>query len=364
MRWKIRGVFAADLERLGRVCAEEHEQRVEESRGMLVSLLRAELGPGATPAEQEQWRQLRWDSVHTILAQGLVKAAFGVQLPIDALISARGEVRAVAMLLRRGLGGEVGATATGNSSVDWERECQLPPGIEELPDAVDSTSQRVWLLTGAAGFLGCALLKILLECLPPSHALVCLVRADDDVAASARLRTEMGRRGYWGERAESVLAEGRLRCLSSDLGKASLGLGPAAFEALGRAIDEIWHCGSYVNHVFGYASMKDANVGGMTEVIRLAALGRRRAQAAGPVSLHYISTISVLSGDDEDEGSVGSAPRGQESNGYGASKWVAEMQLREAHKRGLARGTITRPGLLGPDTRTGSSNTNDWDLAS
>jgi thioester reductase-like protein len=48
------------------------------------------------------------------------------------------------------------------------------------------------------------------------------------------------------------------------------------------------------------------------------------------------------------------------AGGYAQSKWVAELRLREAASLGLIRLGIVRPGLLTPDTRSGSANLTDW----
>lgn len=49
------------------------------------------------------------------------------------------------------------------------------------------------------------------------------------------------------------------------------------------------------------------------------------------------------------------------AGGYVQSKWVAEVRLREAVNMGAIREVkILRPGLISPNSKTGSSNMSDW----
>ena len=77
--------------------------------------------------------------------------------------------------------------------------------------------------------------------------------------------------------------------------------------------------------------------------------------------IHYVSTISVVDdGDDADESYVGTPEFMLRVGGYAQSKWVGEMRLREAAAAGFIRLGMVRPGLLTPDTRSGSANLTDW----
>ena len=95
------------------------------------------------------------------------------------------------------------------------------------------------------------------------------------------------------------------------------------------------------------------------------------AGAASPPDVCYVSTASVCGRTaDEPNGDVPdafnaalatTAAHAKASNsGYVQSKFVSECRLMDAHRRGLCRLSIVRPGLIGPDTRSGSANLQDW----
>lgn len=164
---------------------------------------------------------------------------------------------------------------------------------------------------------------------------------------------------------EQVADQGRLVVLAGDLANPLFGLPREDYERLGRRVSTIWHAGSQVNHAGEYEVMKASNVGGTTEILRLAAL------RGGTTVVHYVSTIrygnplcfslpsimpmrgfffrSVLGADgtERDEGDVKDMRR---AGGYASSKWVAEMRVRAAIGRKVCQGVIYRPGLLSPDT--------------
>jgi thioester reductase-like protein len=109
-----------------------------------------------------------------------------------------------------------------------------------------------------------------------------------------------------------------------DLTRPAFGLTDARFRALADGIDTIVHAGATVNLVAGYAALRGPNVGGVLEVLRLAALGRSKR-------LLHLSTLGVLDGAD------------LPADGYSQSKWVAESLLAQARGRGVPS-TVVRLG--------------------
>jgi hypothetical protein len=47
-------------------------------------------------------------------------------------------------------------------------------------------------------------------------------------------------------------------------------------------------------------------------------------------------------------------------NGYSQSKWVSEKLILNAISDGFIRGNISRPGLIGANSKTGHCNKTDW----
>ena len=121
------------------------------------------------------------------------------------------------------------------------------------------------------------------------------------------------------------------------------------------SIGAIYHNGAVVNFSQPYAILRAANVDGTAEVLRLACGGRRK-------TVHYVSTISVLSGEESGRQLAEDAPLPgppRRAGGYAQSKWVAERLLDAARGRGvLVR--IYRPGTITGDSVSGVCNPDDF----
>ncbi len=206
------------------------------------------------------------------------------------------------------------------------------------------------LLTGATGFLGARLLHELLR--RTRARLLCLVRGRDDQDARERLLRVLETRGTPASLDEAA----RLVALRGDVARPRWGLEEHAWERLTREVGHVYHCAAQVNMVLPYHALREANVGGTEQALRLLAEGRRK-------SLHYISTLSVFVSTDRNTGRLEETDelRGPQRvfGGYAQTKWAAEHLLRSA--RGDA-GPITyyRLGLVTGDTRTGHASPTDF----
>jgi amino acid adenylation domain-containing protein/thioester reductase-like protein len=236
------------------------------------------------------------------------------------------------------------------AEVDFAREARL--SLKVRRDAAPSRPRPDWhspgdvLLTGATGFLGAHLLS---ELLAVTGARVhCLVRARDDAAALSRIRKAAERYELAPPSADRVVP------LAGDLAAPRLGLSEAAFRALARGTDVIYHPGALVNFIYPYQELRAANVAGTREVIRLAALYRG-------IPVHYVSTTAVLAG----LGVAGTRTVTEQTPlahpelllmGYVETKYVAEELLRAASRAGLPV-AIYRPLDIVGSLRTGAWST-------
>jgi thioester reductase-like protein len=176
----------------------------------------------------------------------------------------------------------------------------------------------------------------------------CLVRARDAAAALARIRQAADRYELPAPAADRVVP------LAGDLTEPHLGLSGAAFRDLARGLDAIYHPGALVNFIYPYRDLRDVNVAGTREVIRLAGLVRA-------IPVHYVSTTAVLAG----LGVAGVRKVTEDTPlahadrlrvGYVETKFVAEELLRNAGRAGLPV-TIYRPMDIVGSRRTGAWNT-------
>ncbi len=220
-------------------------------------------------------------------------------------------------------------------------EPPLPAPFAEVP-ALNHV-----LLTGGTGFIGPFLMKSLLE--QTRTKIYVLVRSPDEKQGMQRLRAAMNSMGPCGAGVMEMF-EARVIPVCGDLAQPMLGLAQGAWDFLANEADAVFHNGATVNYLFNYERMRDANVLGTNEVVRLAFEGR-------PKELNYVSTTFVFGW------AVKSVLYETDLNenmelldfGYSQSKWVAEQVVADARSRGLST-RIFRPAPVSPSVNGGGNN--------
>ena len=203
------------------------------------------------------------------------------------------------------------------------------------------------LLTGGTGFIGPFLMKSLLE--QTRAKIYVLVRASNEDQGMQRLRAAMESIGSCAARLMQMF-EARVTPICGDLGQPMLGLTQDIWNFLASEIDTVFHNGATVNYLLNYDRMRDANVLGTNEVLRLAFEGRSK-------EFNYVSTTFVFGW------AVKSVLFETDFNknmelldfGYSQSKWVAEQVVADARSRGLST-RIFRPALVSPSITGGGNN--------
>jgi thioester reductase-like protein/FkbH-like protein len=289
---------------------------------------------------------------HSLLAAQLLAEVcrqFQMDLPLRLLLDVP-TVAGLAEAIERAQSSEpsVQGRETADTGLDLDAEAVLDPTIEPVlatpASAVRIASPQAVLLTGATGFLGTFLLH---ELLAETHADVyCVVRAADVEQARARI---VGGLQAYGLTAGGAIS--RIVPVLGDLSQPLLGLSARQFGNLAATIDVVYHNGALVNFTYHYRALKDANVLGTQEVLRLASHIRVK-----PV--HHVSTLAVYgdlvhAGITEvaEDTPLDELPR--PTDGYGQSKWVAEKLVIAAGARGLPV-SIYRLDQVGGDSRTGA----------
>ncbi|HUQ48972.1 MAG TPA: thioester reductase domain-containing protein [Gemmatimonadaceae bacterium] len=209
---------------------------------------------------------------------------------------------------------------------------------------------RAILLTGATGFLGAHLVKTLLD--ETDARILCLVRdrGRGEGNATKRVRDNLSRYGLdIGRHAD------RVEVVEGDLARTCLGMTRTAFNALANEVDAVIHGGAQVDWIRGYEALRDVNVLGTQEILRLACRGR-------PKPVHFISSLGVC------HSSIGPRTLDEGTDampfleglrlGYAQSKCVSESLMREVGRRGLPV-SIVRPALVSGDSIAGRSNVDD-----
>ncbi len=236
-------------------------------------------------------------------------------------------------------------SAAEKQMMNEDRRLIFTPAVPApLPDT--PVLQHV-LLTGGTGFIGPFLMKSLLE--QTRAKIYVLVRASDEEQGKQRLRAAMESMGPCGPALMQTF-EARVIPLCGDLGQKGLGLAQDAWDFLANQVDTVFHNGATVNYLFNYDRMRDSNVLGTNEVLRLAFEGR-------PKEFNYVSTTfifgwamkKVLWETDQNENME------LLDFGYSQTKWVAEQVVADARRRGLSA-RIFRPALVSPSVTGGGNN--------
>lgn len=203
------------------------------------------------------------------------------------------------------------------------------------------------LLTGGTGFLGPFLLhNLLLGCDDPVHV---LVRAPDEAAGLERLRSDLAA-AMEVEDETWAKFDTRAKAVCGDLGAPDLGLSKETHDFLAREIHTIYHNAAAVNYLLNYDRMRDANVRGTNDLLRL-------AFAHEPKVFNYVSTTFIFGWATKDVLFESDANEDMEllDFGYSQSKWVAERVVADAGRRGLPL-RIFRPALITPSPTGGGTN--------
>jgi thioester reductase-like protein len=217
----------------------------------------------------------------------------------------------------------------------------VPLPVPEPPEA------RKILLTGGTGFIGPFLIKSLLE--QTTAEIQVLIRASDEAQGMQRLRAAMESIGACGT-GLCRMFEQRVKPVCGDLGQPGLSLPKDEWQRLADEIDTIYHNGATVNYLFNYDRMRDVNVVGTNEILKLAFEGR-------PKSFNYVSTTFIFGW------AVKEVLYETDENshmelldfGYSQSKWAAEQVVLDARRRGL-QARIFRPALVSPSVDGGGNN--------
>jgi thioester reductase-like protein len=203
------------------------------------------------------------------------------------------------------------------------------------------------LLTGGTGFIGPFLVKSLLE--QTRAKIHVLVRSSDECQGRQRLRAAMESMGPCSLELTEMF-ETRVFPVCGDLGQKNFGLTPEVWDGVANSIDTVFHNGATVNYLLNYDRMRDTNVLGTNEVLRLACEGRAK-------TFNYVSTTFIFGW------AVKKVLYETDCNanmelldfGYSQSKWVSEQVVMDARRRGLNT-RIFRPALVSPSITGGGNN--------
>ncbi|KAJ1513507.1 Carboxylic acid reductase [Coelomomyces lativittatus] len=219
--------------------------------------------------------RLGGDSLSAARLVAKVKEEFGVNVPANLLYGEEANLADVVKFLnehesQRQLASPSSSSqfqpsasaSTSSSGIDWSVETTLPATVIPLPHDDDlknptrkkPTSEKVFLLTGATGFLGIYLLVEILklgkkedrkEAVASSLKVYCIIRSKDDAKAARRLEQTIK---FF--ELESSVDLSRVIPIAGDIALPKLGLNETTHAKLCGEVDTIFHCGAWVNGTF------------------------------------------------------------------------------------------------------------------
>lgn len=228
--------------------------------------------------------------------------------------------------------------------MEADRRLAFTPARPAAP--APDTPPRAVLLTGGTGFLGPFLLSSLLD--QSTADIHVLVRGDTPEAARARLVEQAEKSGV-ATAATMAAFERRVKVVCGTLDRPAFGLSADAWRTLADEVDAIYHNGATVNYLFTYKHMRDTNIGGTSEALRLAFEGR-------PKQFNHVSTTFIFGWATKDFLHETDNNDGMEllDFGYSQSKWVSEQVVLDARRHGLPA-RIFRPALITPSVNGGGA---------
>ncbi|MBZ4535746.1 carboxylic acid reductase [Mycobacterium avium] len=283
------------------------------------------------------------DSLSALTFSNLLQELLGVEVSVGVIVSPATDLRQIAEYIEAERLGSArptfakihgkGETTVYASDLVLDRfiDAETLTAAKTLPRATGEP--HTVLLTGANGYLGRFVTLEWLERFSRTGGkLITIIRGTDVDAARARLEKSFDSGDPELLRRFRELAAEHLEVITGDIGEPNLGLDHATWERLAHTTDLIAHVGALVNHVLPYEQLFGPNVVGTAEVIKLAISAQIK-----PIT--FMSTVAVaaqIAPDDfvEDGDIRVISPKraidDSYANGYGNSKWAAEVLLREA----------------------------------
>ncbi len=290
------------------------------------------------PDVTKSFFSLGGDSLSLVYLITELEEAFGLELPIHQMAD-RNAIREIATFLDHKIeqeAPEIDLWEAVHKTMDWSFPKQMPP----------SSKKNNALLTGATGFVGAFLLKELLDNFDKVY---CLVRSSSELHAHLRLKAAMEQ-----YQLDVNTSDPKIRYIFGDLSQPQLGLSDSKWTELSTDISTIYHSGAEVHFLKNAEAMHATNVGGTSELLRLACNETLK-------SMHFVSTVGIfseLNGELHETHDI-STQIHTGKKGYETTKWIAEGCVVRAKEAGIPC-SVYRLARVTGHTTTGTPNFDDF----
>ena len=319
--------------------------------------------PQNTPIEpDDNFFKLGGQSVLLLRLQARLKRTFKTAFTLTDLFKAPTPVGVLEVIYdklrpKRSDGSEAPNIST---KIDWSQETSLPGDVRyEAPRSRWSVAVgQVFdvLLTGVDSFIGVHMLQTLLSA--QIHMKVHVIGTSNKLEP-AMLIEYLRKYNLFNRTITEEALRSRVCYIPGILSEPHFGLPNSEFRALGQNVNTIYHFGGQTSLLKGYTDLKPFNVTTVLDIIELA------AQGISPTKIHHLSTWSVphlqtWSNTKRTAPAIISSeavpthflPPASDDFGYFKSRWVAEMLMTQASRRGFPV-SIYRASAVTASTITG-----------
>ncbi|KAB8263316.1 hypothetical protein BDV32DRAFT_146645 [Aspergillus pseudonomiae] len=294
------------------------------------------------------------DSVQIMSLSLSLKDKFGVQIPMDEMLSSRSTIRTIASIIDASGSHQVSKAAT-------QEEISTESNIDLMLRSVFNSSEKLYndsdihhvFLTGPSGYLGIEILRQLLT--QSTCQIYALVRGSSENAARDYLIQKAVTATWWRDEYLS-----RLEIWLGDLSRPQLGLDSDQWRLLqglgGQGIDAIIHNGAKVHYHMDYDSLEATNVSSTIQLLK--AVNNRERPLH---SFVFVSGGQQLSFDDNDD--AANIQKALQGSGYARSKAMSELLVKRFadHTEKKAKYVrVVKPGFIIGDAKRGIASKNDF----
>ncbi|KAF2199584.1 amino acid adenylation [Delitschia confertaspora ATCC 74209] len=290
------------------------------------------------------------DSIKAISLMRKLQKQFGVKIPVPHLLEINAKPTTIAEHIRVAREADLSVYQAPETDT-WKRFSHLRDGLDErlgdaVPRSISHARQSTVFLTGATGYLGQDILRLLLR---RNCKVIALVRASS-LAEGRRKLIERAVAHKWWREAYSPLLEIWL----GDLSQPNLGLSHLHWSTLrghhqAEPIDTIIHNGATVHWTSGANALWSVNVESTTSLLT-ATLDSSRLR-----NFIYVSGGANLPGPMDAQLRIA-------SDGYTQTKLTAQALVQHVAAKASALGlhvNVVKPGFIIGD-KDGGANTRDY----
>lgn len=222
---------------------------------------------------------------------------------------------------------------------------------QQTPGTIQPERETI-ILTGTTGSLGAHILAQIAN-QNSVRRIYCLVRADSESAATARVSKTLGEKGL-----DPSLLSKKVICLPSDFSREDLGLAAGVLNDLKKNLTTVIHSAWAVNFNLGVRSFEQQHIKGTWNLLNLCL----STDTVEPAKLFFCSSISAAAGTPIParikEAHIEDLSHAQ-NMGYARSKLVTEHVIRAAATQTGMEARVLRIGQIVGDSEKGIWSTTE-----